>query len=509
MLEYFLEALKGLLTVQGIIYVVLGSLAGVILGAIPGLGSSTLIVVLLPISYKLDPAMCMALFISIVIGGMSGGCIGSILLGIPGTSSSLTTVWDGYEFTKQGDPVRPLSAAVTSSFLGTLPSVLLAVICCKAIAAWAIRLFYWEYAALCYCAILMVIGLSKGNMAKGLFGVGLAIFIASMGTEKLDGANRFILFDIMQIRDKINIIPVMLGLFAGKIIMFEYARGEKTRKVDIKVGKYKWPGKDLKDNFIGFIRSWIIGLVIGFLPGLGGPVASIMAYSTENMLAKDKSKWGKGEIMGVISGETAKNSAIGGALIPLIALGIPGDASGVQFIQALLMKNIEASPQLMVEKPVIVYTLFTAAFISTIVIILYETIGMPTFPALLKIPYHYLYSIVVILALTGAYMAQRNFFSLICMLLSCCLAILMDIFGISSLPFLMAFILAPMLEDNLRMGMAANKDGAAMFFTRPISCAFIVIGTLALIYGFVAPLIKKGRQSKNDKAREEANKIND
>ena len=213
--------------------------------------------------------------------------------------------------------------------------------------------------------------------------------------------------------------------------------------------------------------------------------------------------------MGVISGETAKNSAIGGALIPLIALGIPGDASGVQFIQALLMKNIEASPQLMVEKPVIVYTLFTAAFISTIVIILYETIGMPTFPALLKIPYHYLYSIVVILALTGAYMAQRNFFSLICMLLSCCLAILMDIFGISSLPFLMAFILAPMLEDNLRMGMAANKDGAAMFFTRPISCAFIVIGTLALIYGFVAPLIKKGRQSKNDKAREEANKIND
>ncbi len=508
MAQYFLEAFKGLLTVQGIVYIVAGSLAGVILGAIPGLGSSTLIVVLLPISYKLDPAMTMALFISIVIGGMSGGCIGSILLGIPGTSSSLTTVWDGYEFTKQGDPVRPLSAAVTSSFLGTLPSVIVAVVLCKTIAEWAVRLFYWEYAALCYCAILMVIGLSKGNMAKGLFGAGLAFFVASIGTD-INGAGRFIFFNMVQFRSGLNLISIMLGLFAGKIIMLEYARGEKNQKVDIKVGKFKWPGQDLKKNLIGFIRAWIIGLVIGFLPGLGGPVASIMAYSTENMLAKDKSKWGKGEIMGVIAGETAKNSAIGGALIPLIALGIPGDASCVQFIQALQMKNIEPSPLLMRDNPIIVYTLFTAAFLSAIVVVLYETIGMPTFPALLKIPYHYLYSVVVILALTGAFMAQRNFFSLIVMLVSCLMAVLMDVFGISSLPFLMAFILAPQVESNLRLGLSADKNGLAMFFTRPISCVFIVAGTLVLIYGFISPLLKKGKKSKNDEARDKASKIND
>ncbi len=506
--QYFIEALKSLLTVEGLIYVIAGSLAGVILGAIPGLGSSTLIVVILPISYKLNPAMTMALFISIVIGGMSGGCIGSILLGIPGTSSSLTTVWDGYEFTKQGDPVRALSAAVTSSFLGTLPSIILAVVLCKAIANWAVRLYYWEYAALCYCAILMVVGLSKGNLAKGLFGAGLAFFVASIGTD-LDGSARFIFFKMTQLRSGMNLISIMLGLFAGKIIMLEYARGDKTAKVDVKVGKFKWPGKDLKNNFVGFIRSWIIGLVIGFMPGLGGPVASIMAYSTENMLAKDKSKWGKGEIMGIISGETAKNSAIGGALIPLIALGIPGDASCVQFIQALQMKNIEPSPLLMTQNPAIVYTLFTAAFLSAIVVVLYETIGMPTFPAILKIPYHYLYSIVVILALTGAYMAQRNFFSLIVMLVCCIIAVLMDVFGISSLPFLMAFILAPQLENNLRKGLAANANGFSMFFTRPISCAFIVIGTLVLVYGFVAPVIKKGRKSKNDAAREKASELQD
>lgn len=508
MLQYFAEAFQSLLSVQGIIFVVLGSLAGVILGAIPGLGSSTLIVVLLPIAYKMDPAMCMALFISIVIGGMSGGCIGSILLGIPGTSSSLTTVWDGYEFTKKGDPVRPLSAAVMCSFLGTLPSIIIAIFTCKVIAAWAVNLYFWEYAALCYCAILMVVGLSKGNLAKGLFGVGLAIFLASIGSDPLDATGRFVFFHLIQFRNGINLISLMLGLFAGKIIMLEYARGEKTQKVDIKVGRFKWPGKDLMDNFVGFIRSWILGLVIGFMPGLGGPVASIMAYSTENMLAKDKSRWGKGEIMGVISGETAKNSAIGGALIPLIALGIPGDASCVQFIQALQQKNIQPSPLLIQTNPEIVYTLFTAALLSAVIVVLYETIGMPTFPSLLKIPYHYLYSIVIILALTGAYMAQRNFFSLIVMLVGCVLGVLFDIFGVPSLPFLMAFILAPMLENNIRKGIAYSH-GISGFFTRPISCALIILGTLVLVYGFVASAIKKGRRTKNDEAMEEASEISD
>jgi len=508
-MQYFLEALQGLLTPTGIIFIVAGSLAGVILGAIPGLGSSTLLVVLLPISYKMEPAMCMALFISIVIGGMSGGCIGSILLGIPGTSSSLTTVWDGYEFTKQGDPVRALSAAVTASFLGTLPSIIIAIIACRAIATWAVRLGPWEYAALCYCAILMVVGLSKGNLAKGLFGAGLALFVASIGADPIDASGRFIFFNILELRSGLNLISIMLGLFAGKIIMLEYARGEKSNKLDIKVGKFKWPGKDLSKNFAGFIRSWILGLVIGFLPGLGGPVASIMAYSTENMLAKDKSKWGKGEIMGVLSGETAKNSAIGGALIPLIALGIPGDASCVQFITALQMKNIEASPMLIREHPEVVYTIFTAALLSAIVVVLYETIGMPTFPAILKIPYHYLYSIVVILAITGAYMANRNFFSLIVMLISVVIGVLMDIFGISSLPFLMAFILAPQLEINFRRGMASSADGFKTFLTRPISAVFIIVGTLVLIYGIVGPIIKAGRKSKNDAAREKAAELQD
>lgn len=495
--ELVLGALKEICTPLGLTYVVIGTLAGVVLGAIPGLGSSTLMVVLLPISYKMDITLAMALFISITIGGMSGGCIGSILLGIPGTSSSLCTVWDGYEFTKRGQPARALSNAVFANFLGNVPSVVLAIACCKAVATWAVKLGPWEYAALCFCAVLMVVGLSKGNMLKSMIGVGLAIFLASVGEDPIDASGRFLFFGRLEFLDGFNIISVMLGLFAAKIILLEYARQSKTKEAtDIKVEGFRFPGKDLLKNKFLVLRSWIMGVVIGFLPGLGGPVASSMAYSTEKMLAKDKSKWGKGEIGGVLACETANNAAIGGALIPLLALGIPGDAAGVQFIAALNVQGIQVGPMFMREHPEIVYMIFTGALLSGVIVLLYETLCMKTFPALLKIPYHYLYSAVILLSFIGAYMSTNSFYGLLVALCCCVLGVLMDCFGIPSLPFLMAYILSPMLELNIRRGLNYSANGVAEFFHRPISCFFIVLGILVLIYGFVSPVIKRAREKK-------------
>jgi putative tricarboxylic transport membrane protein len=495
-MQYILQALQELATLQGIIFVIAGTIAGIVLGAIPGLGSSTLMVVLLPIAYKMSAPMAMALFLSIVIGGMSGGCIGSILLGIPGTASSLCTVWDGYEFTKKGDPVRALSAAVTANFLGTVPSLILAIVACRSLANWAIRLGPWEYAALCYCAILMVVGLSKENMVKSMIGVGLALFVSSVGADPISARGRFLFGGNLNFLQGFNLIAIMLGLFASKIIMLEYARQSKQEALDIKVGKYRLPLADFIHNKWCFVRSWLIGVIIGFLPGLGGPVAAVMAYSTENMLAKDKSMWGRGEIAGVISCETANNASIGGALIPMIALGIPGDAACVQFIAALNVKGIDVGPMLMREHPEVVYMIFTAAIISGIIALMYQTIGMPTFPALLKIPYHYLYSLVIVLALTGAYMSTGSFFGLIVAMASCVVGVLMDLFGIPSLPFLMAFILSPMLELNLRRGFNYSTTGPMIFFTRPFSCFFIVVGTLVLVYGFTGEKIKAAIKAK-------------
>lgn len=496
-LGYFLDALQSLFTPMGLFYLIAGTLGGVILGAIPGLGSSTLMVVLLPISYKMDITLAMALFISITIGGMSGGCIGSILLGIPGTSSSMVTVLDGYEFTRQGHPSRALSAAVFANFLGTIPSVILAILACKTVAAWAVKLGPWEYAALCFCAILMVVGLSKGNMLKSMIGVGLAIFLSSVGEDPVNASGRFLFFDRLEFLDGFNIISVMLGLFAAKIILLEYARQTKAREQEIvKVEGFRWPFRDFWKNKWLALRSLITGAVVGFLPGLGGPVAAVMAYSNEKSLSKHKETWGKGEIGGVISCEVANNAAIGGALIPLLALGIPGDAAAIQFIAALNIQGINVGPMFMREQPAIVYMIFTAALLSGIIALLYETIGMKTFPALLKIPYHFLYSCVIMLAFIGAYMATNSFYGLLVALGFCVLGVLMDCFGVPSLPFLMAYILSPLLELNIRRGLNYSPEGVVTFFTRPMSCAFIIIGILVLIYGFAGPVISARRKAK-------------
>lgn len=488
--NYFVDALETLCSWQGVLYIVCGTMAGIILGAIPGLGGGTLVLVLLPLAYKMDIVLCMALFISINIGGISGGFIGSVLLGIPGTTSSLCTVWDGYEFTKRGDPVRPLSVAATCNFIGTVPSILLAIFTCKLIATWAVKLGPWEYAAMCFCAVTTVVGLSKGNMARSMIGVGLALILASIGADPMNGTAR-LTFGNPYLLGGMNIVNLMLGMFAAKIILFEYAKQEKVdMSTKVKVSGYKFPGKDLLQNIWNMIRSWITGTVIGFLPGLGGPVAAVVAYSNEKNISKSP-EFGHGHIGGVIACETANNASIGGALIPMIALGIPGDAAMVQFMAAMSVHGINASPMLMRTNPEIVYMIFTAGLIAGVITLLYETLGMKTFPSILKVPYHYLYSLVIILAFVGGAMSTGNLYGLLVMLFGCVLGILMDIFKIPSLPFLMAYILAPMFEKNFRQGMNYSANGIAEFFSRPLSCAFIIIGLILMVWPLISPYVKK------------------
>ena len=212
--------------------------------------------------------------------------------------------------------------------------------------------------------------------------------------------------------------------------------------------------------------------------------------------AKEKEKWGHGHIGGVLAAETSNNAAIGGALIPLLALGIPGDAAGVQFIAALNIHGIQIGPMFMRESPEIVYMIFVGALLSGIVVLLYETLGMKTFPALLKIPYHYLYSAVIMLAFIGAYMSTNSFYGLIVAICCCILGVLFDCFGIPSLPFLMTFILSPLLELRIRQGMSSSNNGLKEFFLRPVSCFFIILGILVLLFGFLSPLFKKLKKNK-------------
>ncbi len=496
MWEYILSSLQQLGTVTGVLFMVGGALLGVFFGALPGLSGGMVMTMLLPVTYKMNPIMALTLFMALHIGSSCGGAIGSILLGITGTSSAIATSWDGYEFTKQGNPVRPLSVIVVSNLLGVIPGIIIAMAAAKGLADLGVKLGPWEYTSMIFCAIALVIGLSGDSLVKGFIGVGFAIILACVGVDPMLGRARFT-FGITDFYDGFNVVNIMLGLFAAKIIMMEYVKQSKTKDATaIKVDKFRWLGKDIKDNVFNIISSFIIGAFIGFLPGLGGPTSSVVAYSANKSLAKDKENWGKGAIGGVWAPEVATKAGIGGAMIPMIALGIPGDVIMVQFMTVMSVHGVTAGPTLIMENPDMVYILYTAALMASIFVFIIQATAMPLFPKFISMPYHYLYPAIIVIAFLGAYMVKTTPFGIMVAVGACIFGLIMDYFDIPSMPFIMTYILAGLFEKYLRQGINNSPEGIKIFLTRPVSAIFLAVGVLVLVVNTILPAIKRAKAAK-------------
>ena len=496
MWQYILESLAKLATLTGVLYMIGGALLGVFFGALPGLSGGMVMTLLLPVTYKMDPILALALFMALHVGSTCGGAIGSILLGIPDTSSSIATTWDGYEFTKKGDPVTPLSVTVVSNFFGILPGIIIAMFLAKWLADFGVKLGPFEYAAMIFCALAMVIGLSGSSLVKGFVGVGFAVILSCVGTDPVLSKERFT-FGINGLWSGFPVVNMMLGLFAAKIIMMEYVRQSKTKDATkIKVDRFRWPGKAIRENFLNIVISFLIGAFIGFLPGLGGPTSSVVAYTTNKSLAKDKEKWGKGAIGGVWAPEVATKGGIGGAMIPMIALGIPGDVIMVQFMTVMNNHQVNPGPRLMIDKPEMVYMLYTAALVASLFVFIIQALAMPLFPKFISLPYHYLYPAIIVISFLGAYMVKSDFFGILVAVGACILGLIMDNFGIPQMPFIMTFILAGLFEQNLRYTFIGSTAGLKIFITSPVSLIFIIVGIGVLVVQTVLPAIKRSKAKK-------------
>ena len=496
MWEYMIDAFQQIISPLGIAFLVGGVLLGMFFGALPGLSGGMVMTMLLPVTYKMSPILALELFMALHIGSSCGGAIGSILLGIPGTSSAIATSWDGYEFTKAGNPVRPLSVTVASNLFGIIPGIIISMFAAKALADLGVKLGPWEYASMIFCAIALVIGLSGASLTKGFIGVGLAIILACVGVDPMLGRGRFT-FGINDFYDGFNVVNLMLGLFAAKIIMMEYVKQSKTKDAkEIKVEKFKWPGKDIKDNLFNIASSFLIGAFIGFLPGLGGPTSSVVAYSTNKTLAKDRDNWGKGAIGGVWAPEVATKGGIGGAMIPMIALGIPGDVIMVQFMTVMSVHGVTAGPTLMMERPDMVYILYVAALVASVLVFIGQMLAMPLFPKLISMPYHFLYPAIIIISFLGAYMVKTNVFGVMVVVGACILGLFMDMFDVPVMPFIMTYILAGLFEKYLRQGINNAPNGIWTFVTRPVSAIFLLVGVAVLAANTILPAIKKAKANK-------------
>ena len=469
-----------------------GVVAGIVFGAIPGLSAFTALALFLPITFGMEPVNGIAFLISIYVGGVSGGLISAILLGIPGTPSSIATCFDAYPLSQKGQTTKALGAGILGSFLGTFLSTIIAVFFCPLIAKAAVNLGPWEYFGLCTMAITLVISLSKGNMFKGLAAAFIGLFLSAMGYAPFDATARFT-FGVNSISGGINMVALMLGTFAVYQVILNYATDQQNLPT-IEKANIRGIGvtlKELRDNVVNIVRSFLIGLWIGFLPGMGAGISNMIAYSQAKSASKHPEKFGTGCVDGVFASEVSNNAAIGGAIIPLIALGIPGDTVTAIMLSGLMIHGIEPGPLLMTKEPELVYVIFGAVLLAAILTLILQLFGMRLFPRLLTIPYHYLFGTIGIICFVGAFSDTNTLFNCGLMLACALFALLMQMGGLPMGPMMLAFILGSELETNLRRSMMMAQGNPFVFFTRPVSCVFLLIALVSVLM----PLISMVRES--------------
>ena len=410
--QFLVAAFFGLLNFQAISLMLFGCIVGIIFGAIPGLSALLGVTLLLPVSFGMSSINGFALLISVWVGGVSGAFIAATLLGIPGSTASIATCYDAYPMAQKGQAVKALGGGIVGSFIGTFFSVIVATFLSPLIAEWAVKLGPWEYFSLCFCAIILVVSLSKGNIYKGLASASMGLLLCSVGIAPIDGFRRFT-FNNYNLTGGINIIALVMGLYAIRLIVNDYAVGGViTPNLDCTLEKgIGITLKDLTDNTINIIRSFLIGLWIGFLPGMGAGLSNMIAYAQAKSSSKYPDKFGNGCIDGVLASEVSNNASVGGAVIPMIALGIPGDSTTAVLLGGLIIHGIEPGPLLFQQNPVFVYTVLIAIALSAIITLILQLFNIKRFPKILMIPYHYLYPALLIICFIGAFTGTNTLFS--------------------------------------------------------------------------------------------------
>lgn len=488
----YLSALGVLFQPMNFIMMYLCTVAGMILGAIPGLSGGLGISLILPLTFALNTNLSFAMLLGMYVGGVSGSFIAAVLLGIPGSAASIATCYDGYPMTKRGKASRALSIGIIGSFIGTAASIIVATLCSSLIADIALALGPWEYFSLCLMAITMVIGLSNGSIYKGLLAAFLGLTLSCVGADMVTNQLRFT-FKNTNLYGGINMICLLMGTFALQQVATSYAKGNLDMP-DVDAGSLKGLGlkiSDIMENMKTIFVSLLIGLGIGFLPGMGSGISNLIAYGQAKAMSKKPEEFGTGVDAGIWATEVANNAGVGGALIPMISLGIPGDATTVLLMSAMTIKGLQPGPMFIQNNPGLANLIFASVLISAILCLVTELLTKRWFPLILKAPYHYLYGAILMVCFLGAYASTTSMFSVYLVLLFGALGILMEYFRMPGTPLMLSFILGSKIESYFRMGCSYAKGDMTSFVTRPISLIFLLIAIGSVTLPPIMKIVKK------------------
>lgn len=462
--------------------IAIGVIIGIIFGSIPGLTATMAVVMFLPVTYAMTPVQGISTLVALYIGGISGGLISAILLNIPGTPSSVATCFDGSPMAEKGEAAKALGVGVVFSFIGTIIGIALLILISPKLAALAIKFGPFEYCALTIFSLSLVITLTGKDLVKGLIGAIIGTTLATVGLSPIDSKARFT-FGNTNLTAGFKLLVVLIGLFAITEVI-KYAATvrndeEYIIKEDVKMRGVGFTVKEFTSQIGNAIRSALIGLGIGILPGIGGGVSCMISYTVAKNSSKTPEKFGTGIIDGVVASETANNGGIGGAMIPLLSLGIPGDAVTAMLLGGLMVHGVSPGPLIFQKSGATVYGIFFAMIIASIMMLIFMLIGMKGFIKVLKVPKNFLLPIIVVLCCVGAIGDSNRAFDVLGVFAFGLVGYLLIKAQIPSSPLILGFILGPTLESNLRkVSQLITSDSP---LNHPIFCIFIVL-TVVVVF---------------------------
>ncbi|MBI4528408.1 MAG: tripartite tricarboxylate transporter permease [Deltaproteobacteria bacterium] len=492
--QHLLSGFAVALMPANLLYCLIGVVVGNVIGVLPGLGPVSGIALLIPLVHGMPPVSAVILLAGIYYGAMYGGSITSILLRVPGESSSVMTAIDGYELARQGRAGPALGiCAIVSWVAGTLSVILLSFLAPR-LAGLALSFGPPEYFSLMVAGLSAVAALTAGDALKGTISAIIGLMLATVGSDVLSGSARFH-FGLIYLLDGIDFLVVAIGLFAITEVLASLVDGESTGRM-VPFGSWKnlLPrADDLRRSFWPCMRATVVGFFVGVLPGAGATIASFLSYATEKRISKHPEKFGKGAIEGVAGPEAANNAATGGSMVPMLALGIPGSNVTAVMLGAFIMLGITPGPMLFQENPSFVWGLVASMYVGNLMLLMLNIPLVGIFVQVLRLPFPVLGVLVLELSLIGVYAISNNFFDLHLMFLFGVVGYLMKRLDFPTPPMILALVLGKIFEVSFRRSLIISEGDPSIFVTRPISLTLLSIAVLVFLYPLVLDAFHRAR----------------
>jgi putative tricarboxylic transport membrane protein len=499
--NYLIQGAQVALQPMNLLFCFMGVLMGTLVGVLPGLGPTAAIALLLPVSFHIPPVSTIIMLAGIYYGAMYGGSTTSILVNIPGEAASVITCLDGHQMAKKGRAGPALGIAAFGSFIAGTFGVIGIMFIAPPMAKFALAFGPPEYFSLMLMGIVIIIYMSSGSILKDLITAVFGVLLGTIGMDTISGTQR-LTFGVLELADGIGFIPAVMGLFGISEILVNVERILATTLVTEKVKNLLPNLQDWKESFWPIIRGTVMGFIIGVLPGPAPVISTYASYATEKKLSKTPEKFGTGHIAGVAGPEAANNAASSGAMIPLFTLGIPANSVIAVLLGAFMIHGLQPGPTFIAKYPDVFWATIVSMYLGNIMLLVLNLPLIPLWVKVLKVPYPILFPLILIFCLIGVYSLNFSQVEIGLMIGFGVLGYLMRKARFEMAPLILALVLGPMMENNLRLALLVSQGDASVFVTRPISAIFIIVSTL-LIASSMVPGIQKRRAQMKEKLGDE------